>query len=217
MEKTPINAHNTPERRFREAGDYLCKTRLNTSIRRHLGEGSQGHAYLLKNGKVLKVTGQHSEYHTSTTIIGLQSPYINRIYDTFLIKDLGDTFYGVLQEYLDTSCQSDLGDMEEYAYEEFNTDFWDLFRYVYHEDPLEFSEEYAQLISAMEYDGHKVYVDYMKDLLAILYEVDRLDIKSVDILDLNLGMKNGRLVQFDLGYTHTSREVKKQVEILTLK
>lgn len=217
MDKTPINVFNTPEQRFKKVADFLCKTYLNTSIRRYLGQGSQGHAYLLKNGKVLKVTGQHSEYYTSTTIIGLQSPHINRIYDTFVVKDLGDTLYGILQDWLDTSCEDTLYYMEEYAWEEFKTDFWDLFRYVYHEDPLEFNEEYEQLISAMEYDGHKTFVSYMKDLLAILYEADRLDIKSVDILDSNLGIKNGRLVQFDLGYTNTSREIKKEVEILTLK
>lgn len=214
MEKTPINARNTPERRFREAGDYLCKTRLNTSIRSHLGEGSQGHAYLLKNGKVLKVTGQHSEYHTSTAIIGLQSPYINRIYDTFLIKDLGDTFYGILQEYLDTSCQSVLGDMEEIVKVCFDLNIFVLLRYDFRDDKDYFYHEWGRLMDFFEGDDM---IEYLKDMLNIVEEAERLGIQDLDIIDLNLGMKNGRLVQFDLGYTKTSREIKKQVEILTLK
>lgn len=57
------------------------KLRSEIKVLRHLGGGNKGEAYLLEDGKVLKVTIDKEEFSTAMNLKGRELKHIVNIYD----------------------------------------------------------------------------------------------------------------------------------------
>lgn len=79
--------------------EKLLAAGYDTSNKKFLGKGTKGEAYLLNNGKVLKVTLDPTEAKASASIAGEKTEYIARIEKVFLFGKTG--YSGIIMEDLD--------------------------------------------------------------------------------------------------------------------
>jgi len=85
---------------FEKWSDKLLRRGIDTHGARELGHGSNGTAFQLKSGEVLKVTKDKMEAKTSAYIKGKKLRNVVQIYDVFKFPAPNDVYYGILQEKL---------------------------------------------------------------------------------------------------------------------
>ena len=180
--------------------------KLNKKVVKELGEGSQGTAYLLNDNTVMKVTKQESEYYTSTDLVGKSYKYICKIYATYRVKHDNTESFVIIQEFLDTSVYQRLKDFEstvdtpKYIFNYFRRA---INRGFHKKD----SKKYVDVIkkNKAKYSIFKwEFEQYQKIAKASV----RIGITNSDMFACNIGMRDGHLVLFDLGYnnSHSSSE-----------
>jgi hypothetical protein len=197
---------------------------LKTKIESYLGEGSEGYAFLLKNGQVLKLTSSSQEYIQSTLLVGRVSKHICRIYKTYRIQDTEFAGficrYAIIQEFLDTSNKDYLSELNE------NTDLFLAFRLTLHlssgfegvVEPNEeqigrFLEEAEEFLDANPPKDPRLnnLIQQSRDLTE---EVTSISMRNMDFHSGNVGFRGDDLVLFDLGFSANISKVHD--EILTL-
>lgn len=82
-------------------------------IVKRLGAGNRGEAYLLENGKVLKITIDKDEFFTAMILKNLKSKHIIDIYDGWDFEcvydnENFDNLYAIVEEFLDTSSKKEI-------------------------------------------------------------------------------------------------------------
>lgn len=223
--------------KFREVAEYICNSKLgNLEIIQELGSGTMGHAFLLSNNQVLKISTQDSEYYVSKSLVGRNEefPRLNNIHKTFLIKgvqliDWKEEYecYAILQDFLDT-------DREFYNLVELNS-LWEEFSFAYPHVPYSCIFETLRVMHNYSMSGYRddyenLYSDLMQfmddcgdivhqvnELLEILDDCEQIGIDNSDLGLCNLGTDdNGNLVLFDLGYSNTFKEVEPTEEELVI-
>jgi len=179
----------------------LIAKKLNLKITKDLGGGGQGTAHLLKDGRVMKVTEQESEYYTSTERIGKSHPNICEIFETYRVSYDGEECFAIIQERLNTSCYKALKEFE---------DATDMQRYA---RALVRDSEHPETNRNIEklredkwiMDNYSEFIDMYENLVDASIEIG---IESSDVYCGNIGKRGKEWVLFDLGYNigHSSSE-----------
>lgn len=78
-----------------------------------LGEGNKGEAYLLENGRVLKITIDKEEYSTAMILKKRQLKHIVNIYDGWSFEceydeEYSDNLFAIIEEYIDVSSKKEV-------------------------------------------------------------------------------------------------------------
>lgn len=78
-----------------------------------LGGGNKGEAYLLENGKVLKITIDREEYSTAMVLKNKKLKHIINIYDGWRFEciydeEYSDNLFAIIEEYIDASSKKDV-------------------------------------------------------------------------------------------------------------
>jgi hypothetical protein len=175
------------ERIAEQLADHLC-----LEIKSFLGKGLQGEAYLTNSGQVLKITNDEEEYYICTSLIGKNVKHIYKIYATYRLLVDGSTYFGILEERLNTS--------EEKLLDTFQSDseFIPLC-HKFIRGGLSTSEliGVAQKV-VVEYPKYSFYVNQFI-LMAIASK--EVGVTISDMHSGNVGRKGDHLVLFDLGYS----------------
>lgn len=91
--------------------EKLAKKGIDVSKAKALGKGTQGTAFDIGGGKVLKVTKDAKEAQASNKIKGQKLKYVANILDVFRFKDVNA--YGILQEKLSPLSDSEKKDFNQ--------------------------------------------------------------------------------------------------------
>lgn len=96
------------------------KKRLSESLRFHpeikvlrcLGGGNKGEAYLLDDGKVLKITIDKEEFSTAMILKNRRLKHIINFYDGWSFdckydEEYSDNLFAIIEEYVDTTLKKD--------------------------------------------------------------------------------------------------------------
>ena len=78
-----------------------------------LGGGNKGEAYLLENGKVLKITNDKEEYSTAMVLKNKKLKNIVNIYDGWCFEciydeEYSDNLFAIIEEYIDATSKKDV-------------------------------------------------------------------------------------------------------------
>ena len=182
------------------SSDDLSKAvakKLGVRVTSYLGGGSQGHAYLLDNDMVMKLTNQDSEYYVSTSLVGKKLKHICHIYETYKLINVNcDYRYAIIQEYLDTSETCLTNEFE------IDTNINDRARMMIH---YKFSKPSVERFNELynKFPDCKAEFDNYRKVTIACFEAG---MGYADILYSNLGMRGDELVLFDLGYSTTYPE-----------
>lgn len=168
-----------------------------------LGNGDNGFAYDLGDGKVLKITGSETEAAESIRLKGKDNEHLAKIYNVYSINYEGTTLYPILQEKIDTSRT---GQLQQYA-KELNTIFSRNFKkgiskilQLYHVDPNLYNMAYADKVDRAIESASEEAKNFFYGMLGIMDEVKASKLKTADyFVTDNLGYKNGKLAFFDFG------------------
>jgi hypothetical protein len=169
-----------------------------------LGEGTQGTAFLLKNGKVLKITEDQTEAKASAIIAGKMTNNLVRVERVFLFGKTG--LYGIVMENLEP-----LSGLEE--------DFWDNFRDLFEDiDPgktIKWKELQSLIYYKLQDDGYEEdeiygYLDEAEEnnLPQIINELYKYGIVFWDYHGKNLMKRGNQTVLIDLGYSNINKNPK---------
>ncbi len=169
-----------------------------------LGEGTQGTAFLLKNGKVLKITEDQTEAKASAIIAGKMTNNLVRVERVFLFGKTG--LYGIVMENLEP-----LSGLEE--------DFWDNFRDLFEDiDPgktIKWKELESLIYYKLQDDGYEEdeiygYLDEAEEnnLPQIINELYKYGIVFWDYHGKNLMKRGNQTVLIDLGYSNINKNPK---------
>lgn len=197
------------------------KLRSEIKVLRHLGGGNKGEAYLLEDGKVLKVTIDKEEFSTAMTLKGRELKHIVDIYDGWNFEcvyeeDYSDNLSAIIEEFLDTTSKKEITQKFVALFKRawFSIYFSDIAKYQsatfadldeYMRNPnryskaINFTKEY--IISEGNKLGlEKEFDDIYNQLLAAYMELYRFAPKShLDLNDGNIGFTSeGVLKIFDM-------------------
>lgn len=89
------------------------KLRSEIKVLRHLGGGNKGEAYLLEDGKVLKITIDREEFSTAMILMNQKLEHIIDIYDGWEFEciyddDDSDHLSAIIEEFLDTTSKKEI-------------------------------------------------------------------------------------------------------------
>lgn len=207
--KTFINKdkRDTPKA---ECAIAVAKYLYNARITSTLGIGSQGEAYLMSNGQVIKVTSDESEYYSSKLIAGKEIDHVNIIHRCVLVEFKGVKRYCIIQKYADQCHRSTLADFEQ------DTDAHDIVKNLingyYDED--EFLEMMDDCYDRCEVD-HEWLIPQYKGVGFGLLEAEY---SGEDFFYRNTGWDKDReqIVMIDLGYSSEGIDEEEEEEVIAI-
>lgn len=179
----------------------------NRKIVSFLGSGDHGNAYLTDDDKVIKITTDFSEYVESKKLIGLNPKHLIKIYNSCVIKsdklkrELPELngLWIILQEKVnhDEIIQKELFYGLTEAFEKkFNEDFFGVLSF-YHTNQITKSKMYEYLTNI---DLEPEWENYFEQVIEMIDELKKYNIKSVDYGSTNFGFRGNTLVYFDIGF-----------------
>lgn len=176
-------------------------------IVKFLGSGEHGNAYLTNDNKVVKVTTDLSEYSESRKLINVNAKHIAKIYDCFIVdsnklkRELPNIrgMWVILLEKVDHDEIKQrllFNGLVESFEEQFDEDFFGIlsFFHVGEIDKTKMYEYYKNI------DIDSEWKDYFKQLIELIEELKKYNIKSVDYGPANFGFRGNTLVYFDIGF-----------------
>ena len=103
------NREINEKKRFLEA----LKLRSDIKVLRYLGGGNKGQAYLLEDGKVLKIAIDGEEFSTAMKLKNRKSKHIIDIYDGWKFEcvydeEYSDILFAIIEEFLDTTSKKEM-------------------------------------------------------------------------------------------------------------
>jgi hypothetical protein len=179
----------------------------NRKIVSFLGSGEHGNAYLTDDDKVVKVTTDLSEYSESRKLLNANPIHLPKIYDCYVVeskklkRELPNLrgMWVILLEKVnhDEIKQKELfyGLMEAFE-EQFDEDFFGILSY-YHTNNISTSKMLDYLRNI---DIEPEWEDYFTQLIEMIDELKKYNIKSVDYGPANFGFRGNTLVYFDIGF-----------------
>ena len=189
----------------------LAKKRVDVSKAQLIGYGSQGAAFDVGGGRVLKVTYDAKEANASARVMGMKLPNIVRVYDVFRFP-VGDV-YGILQERL---SQMPAADKNEFV--EFVTDVivesgtfsqlwwigdWDTIVETAIEGAKEDDDATPESVARIRRELSVLREKYQMD--KIVAQLKRAQIKFRDFHGGNLMLRGSEHVLIDLGYSQAPK------------
>lgn len=157
-----------------------------------LGSGTRGIAYRVGN-LVYKVTEDNSEYSLSKRMIGKNTKYINKIHKCYIIQESKIVYYVIVQDYVQplSEITDDGITFDNLAHRGRNI--------IQSNGDIEYQLNMFNFIN-------EAFTNQRDRRLAITYihlieEMLVNGFKNSDACYDNLGVKYGRLIVFDLGYS----------------
>lgn len=91
----------------------VLKTYPEIKVLKYLGDGNKGEAYLLENGKVLKITIDKEEYSTAMILTNRKLKHIINIYSGWSFnciydEEYSDNLFAIIEGYVDTNSKKDI-------------------------------------------------------------------------------------------------------------
>lgn len=199
------NTLETPKGRTAVA---VARHLYNEKIISTLGKGSQGEAYQMGNGQVIKVTGDITEYNSSREIAGIEIPHVNIIYRCVKVEHSGVVRHCIIQKYAEQIYRDDVHTFEAYTY--FNEHVKDLIGGVI--SRAEFDKIYQRKL--VECDGE--YDWYFKQYKGIAEGLLKAGYAGRDLFYKNTGWDKDRqqLVMIDLGYSGNNTPVEDEIIVI---
>jgi hypothetical protein len=175
---------------FEDMGDYvpdenslneILENQFGATIIADIGQGDSGVAYLLSNGKVLKITTNKQEGQVANYFWLNPNPHVVN-YD--LVWREGDLYY-IVMEKIDTLAKDDSRIAHSFRYIEVILSSNNCFN-------VECAEHF---ISRDE----NIDESLKQDILSYLNSISGINIPIFDFLNINnVGLKNGKLIFFDI-------------------
>lgn len=181
------------------------------------GKGTMGIAYSVGD-KIYKITTDNSEAAEAIKLKGKQNKYLADVYNVYDLNmsNTKERFFVIVSEKLRTDYVK-FGELLENIENVFNynlrEDIFDLMKlYRDHRDLYNHWIEKIKL-ALSDYPEER---NLWQSILYIIDELKQNNIKSLDIVDSNLGYKkNGKIGFFDFGYS--DEKVPKTIDTLTLE
>lgn len=180
-----------------EERDERLFHKLNLMPVQKLGEGSNGSAFLLNDGRVMKLTSSRQEYAQSTLLRGRDLKRLANIHDTYALYRRGQSVgYAILQERIDTSRECELKQFDDDTY------FYARARdYVSDRDDARLDEVILDLL-----ERYPHYEGLITEYRLVAEAQINAGFKHSDLFNRNLGFKNGILTIFDYGYSRVDTD-----------
>lgn len=177
---------------------------LGAEVKTKLGSGHFGSAYLLTNGKVMKITDDAEEYATALTLKDKQYRHIIKIFDAYKMATEREEFYVVIREYLELADK--LSDFELITDFEYSIrGYFDGYR----------SDKSIRERSAKLKGRFPALADLIDQYFGVMEDCMRAGFKRLDIKWQNMGLKNGVLQLIDTGFS--GNRLEKDVEPVKLE
>jgi len=183
--------------------ENAIQKRTKANIVEFLGKGSRGMAFLLSNGKVLKLTDDKTEAGSSAILKGKKLKNVVTFYDVFQLGEL--PIYGIVQEKVDVKQFTRKFDkLCEWLF-----GFWDSFSARKKTAELSSTDKAFELFktmfeknSGLKLDKQPGGEDFVKQLLNGWLELLANNIEFIDITYKNIGKTSGGVIKiFDIGYS----------------
>ena len=163
---------------------------LGYNLKKRLGSGQWGVAYLDNDGYVFKLTINEDEFYTAQYIEGRELNYFANVYSTHISED--EDMMGIRKEYikpLSTKLKSDIN--------MFFVEFEKYYKLGIFEDILRkgFDEEFK--VYLLKLKNKNLSIIY-QEFVSMFKEANEESILLSDITSDNLGVKNKHLVLFDI-------------------
>lgn len=177
-----------------------------------LGMGTQGCAFSLNNGKVLKVTSDHTEARACSVLKGINSKYISHVFDVFSFPD--SDFFGIVLEKLNELSGGEKKQLKNAVTAVSLANTFDVFHFEgtqfanwqsFFEKTLEMERQFAAAgIPVKNIDPHiKTLKRFNIDKI-----MDELSSRRIDFADYTennlMKRQDGTYVINDLGYSATA-------------
>lgn len=170
-------------------------------VTKFIGSGEHGDAYLTEDDKVVKITTDKSEYDESRKLLNTRPTHLPIIYDCFSVesKRLIRPLWIIVLEHLEHNRNEQeflFGRLESAFEYDLDLNLMDeLFSYqVDHKT----TDEMIDLLNHLNISDEVVY--YYDQIIAMIDEMKKYGIKSIDYGPNNLGFRGDTLVFFDLGF-----------------
>jgi hypothetical protein len=170
---------------------------LSLSITSVLGEGTAGYAYMLSDGRVLKITGDRTEAILAEMLIDKNFEHIAPHYDVTEVRVNNETLcYAIIKAYVEPIEQhpnykqigSTLSHINFSRKKIRGFTKNPLVVYDLYKDP---TEPFYQMEISQE---------MLEVWKSIIFDIRSLGVSSYDIYPENCGIYAGKIVVFDLGY-----------------
>jgi hypothetical protein len=186
----------------------------------YIGQGDNGFAYDLGDGKVLKITGSEAEAAESLSLKGKDSKHLAKIFNVFTINKEDTQLYAIHQEKIDTTRSNE---MKQYINElnilfskKFNKGISKILM-AYYTDPNLYNMAYADNIERSIESISEGARQFYYGIIGVMNEVKEAKLDTVDFfLPSNLGYKNGNLAFFDFGGRYDKSFGKKKPKQLNI-
>lgn len=164
---------------------------LGYDLKKRLGSGEWGVAYLDNSGYVFKLTTNEDEFYTAQDIEGRELKYFANVYSTHISED--EDMMGIRKEYINplpTKLKSDINlfFVEFDRYYHFKVIFEDILR-------KGSDEKFKSYLTKI---NNKNLVIIYQQFVSMFKEANGEGILLSDITPDNLGVKNKHLVLFDI-------------------
>ncbi len=208
--------HQNGKLEKRELQEYLKVLYKQHGIKpvKFLGAGFHGYAFLTEDGRTLKITTDKTEAVEANKIKGSNAKHFQKIYNIFKIK-VGDgkdkDVYALLKEHIlqNESLIKQLIYLDKLACHYYNKMRLDSYvtKYGYFPTTLEisFKTEDEKPFNLFFENVKKENVDklllwYLLQMRSLYQEMNKLGIKTNDVVSQNLGLKNKTLINIDARY-----------------
>jgi len=173
---------------------------------KNIGSGQFGTAFMLKSGKVLKLTSDMLEAMTAYYLSDKNTEFVVNYYDVRRIVGSKDkNLYVIIMDYAEPVKMSEKE------------------KYLWYLDEKYLDCDVDEFIKNMNYPWKitENVISYLKhfwyNMIGMLQELKELGIKNADIHSDNLGMINGKMILFDVtGLYHRNEFKKKKREFYSI-
>lgn len=170
-------------------------------VTKFIGSGEHGDAYLTEDDKVVKITTDKSEYDESRKLLNKKPTHLPIIYDCFSVesKRLTRPLWIIVLEHLEHDKEK-----QRYLFTKLEDAFENDLRLDFFEQLSSYQVGMISTDEMIDYLNHleisKSVADYYGQMISMIDEMKKYNIKSIDYVPTNLGFRGKTLVFFDLGF-----------------
>lgn len=181
--------------------EAYMKTQNMSEPYEELGGGSQGIAYRVGD-KVYKITQDESEYVSSKRLIGVNTKFINRIYEVKILNVYRRRYFLIIQDYVEPLSGHIKFRDHRLIFDEmasYGRAYINAHRDGNFKSKIEKAQHIVTLVQRIK--GITGYENIPYSYVSALDEMIHNGFKNTDACFANLGIKDNHIVIFDLGYS----------------
>lgn len=173
-----------------------------------VGKGTQGFAFDLNNGMIIKITSDKTEANEAIKLLGKHNNYIGDFYRVYNISPPYQNVYVILREKLELTSESE--EKFDVAYRNFYKFLTDngMNGYDVKDIIVHGATEKLNRIVQFINDDNSYLAESARVILNVIQELIKENIRSIDFNSENFGLKkNGNLAYYDIGYSENKDDV----------